>query len=82
MTRETRWAREAFSTTCIIIGIPAKRRRGLPGNLVEEYRAGMIATAAPFTGFQPSLKRRSLSNRRTRFRVTGDGFLVDRVFKE
>src|SRR6266496_6867720 len=64
ITRETNRARDALSTTCIIIGILAKRRRGLPGNLVEEYRAGMIATASPFTGFQPIAKLRALSNDR------------------
>src|SRR6185295_15531445 len=54
MTSETKRARDARSTTCIIIGIPARGRRDLPGNRVDEYRAGMIATASPFTGFQPS----------------------------
>gem|GEM_PF-3981574 len=44
-----------------MIGILAKRRRGLPGNLVEEYRAGIIATASPFTGFQPILRGGPLS---------------------
>ncbi|HWN99599.1 MAG TPA: nickel pincer cofactor biosynthesis protein LarB, partial [Blastocatellia bacterium] len=34
----------------------------MPGNLVEAYRAGIIATAAPFTGFQPIVPRRGLSN--------------------
>jgi hypothetical protein len=60
--RETNRARDALFTTCIIIGNPAMRRRGLPGNLVEEYRAGMIATASPFTGLQPNVKVRTLSN--------------------
>src|SRR6266567_1264109 len=62
ITRETNLARDALSTTCIIIGILAKRRRGLPGNLVEEYRAGMIATASPFTGFHISATLQGLSN--------------------
>jgi hypothetical protein len=34
------------------MGIPPRGRRGLPGNLVEEYRAGIMTTASPFTGFQ------------------------------
>jgi hypothetical protein len=54
----------------MIIGILAKRRRGLPGNLVEEYRAGMIATASPFTGFQPIAKVRALSNEQAGARLT------------
>jgi hypothetical protein len=37
-------------------------RRGLPGNLVEPYRAGMIATAVPFTGLHSSAKHGQLSN--------------------
>jgi hypothetical protein len=37
-------------------------RRGLPGNLVEPYRAGMIATASPFTGFQRIRKQGQMSN--------------------
>jgi hypothetical protein len=37
-------------------------RRGLPGNLVEPYRAGMIATASPFTGFQRIRKHGQMSN--------------------
>jgi hypothetical protein len=46
----------------MIIGFFARGRRGLPGNLVEEYRAGMIATASPFTGFQTNAKLKALSN--------------------
>ena len=34
----------------------------MPGNLVEAYRAGMIATASPFTGFQRIPALRKLSN--------------------
>jgi hypothetical protein len=47
----------------MIIGIPARGRRGLPGNLVEQYRAGMIATASPLTGLQPSAELSGLSNK-------------------
>jgi hypothetical protein len=43
----------------------------LPGNLVEEYRAGMIATASPFTGFQPIAKISALSNDWSKMIPTG-----------
>src|SRR5262249_46021914 len=33
--------------TCSIIVLPAINASGLPGNRVEAYRAGMIATGAP-----------------------------------
>src|SRR5205085_7945400 len=62
ITRETDSARAARSTTCRIIGICLMGRRGLPGNLVEPYRAGMIATASPFTGLQSIRKPGQMSN--------------------
>lgn len=53
MTRETKREDNVRRTTCITIGMPARGRRGLPGKRVELNRAGMIATASPFTGLQP-----------------------------
>jgi hypothetical protein len=66
----------------MIIGSPAKGRRGLPGNLVEEYRAGMIATASPFTGFQPIATVRGLSNVSAKGCVLFTIFQVHPIFRQ
>src|SRR5215471_3126203 len=59
MTREKALLSWHRRQTCSIIVLPAISASGLPGNLVEPYRAGMIATGAPtpvLAGFNPTAR--------------------------